>query len=238
MLHRANGGFLVIDALELLRHAFSWEALKRALKVREVRVENLGEEFSAVPNASLRPAPIPLELKVILIGPPVVYHLLYQLDDDFRQLFKIKADFSPELDWTAEHQANYAAFVSRWVRGNGLRRFDRAAVARTIEHGSRLREDQEKLSARLIEISDVVSEASFWAGCAGHEVIQARDVEMAIRKRQDRSSLLEERLQELVARGTIVIETGGTRVGQVNGLSILDLSDYAGTALALRRAAA
>ncbi len=226
-LHRANGGFLVIDALELLRHAFSWETLKRALKVREVRVENLGEEFSAVPSASLRPSPIPLGLKVILIGPPLIYHALYQLDDDFRELFKIKADFAPELDWTPEHQSNYAAFVSRWVRDNGLRHFDRAALARTIEYGSRLREDQGKLSARLIEISDVVSEASFWAGRAGHDVVQAGDVEVAIRKKEYRSSLLEERLQELVARGTIVIETGGARVGEVNGLSILDLGDYA-----------
>jgi lon-related putative ATP-dependent protease len=226
-LHRANGGFLVLDALELLRHAFSWEALKRALKVREVRVENLGEEFSAVPSASLRPAPIPLDVKVILIGSPLVYRLLYQLDDDFRELFKIRADFSPELDWTPEHHHNYAAFVSRWVRDNGLRHFDRAAVARLIEYGARLRDDQDKLSARLIEISDVVSEASFWAGRAGHEVVQAGDVGLAIGKREYRSSLLEERLQELVERGTIVIETAGARPGQVNGLSILDLGDYA-----------
>jgi lon-related putative ATP-dependent protease len=226
-LHRATGGFLVLDALELLRHAFSWDALKRALKVCEVRVENLGEEFSALPSASLRPAPIPLDVKVILIGPPLVYHLLYQLDDDFRELFKIKADFSPDLDWTPKHQANYAAFVSRWVRDNGLRHFDSGAVARVIEHGARLRDDQDKLSARLIDVSDLVSEASFWAGRAGHEIVQAADVDLAVRKKQYRSSLLEERLQELVDRGTIVIETKDTRVGQVNGLSILDLGDYA-----------
>ncbi|HZD88123.1 MAG TPA: ATP-binding protein [Gaiellaceae bacterium] len=226
-LHRANGGFIVLDALDLLRHAFSWEALKRALKSREVRVENLGEEFSALPSVSLRPAPIPLDVKVILIGPALLYHLLYQLDDDFRELFKVKADFSPDLDWTPEHHHNYAAFVSRWVRDNGLRHFDRAAVARTIEYGARLRDDQDKLSARLIEISDVVSEASFWAGRAGHEVVRADDVELAIRKKEYRSSLLEERLQELVERGTIVIETDGAQVGRVNGLSILELGDYA-----------
>lgn len=226
-LHRANGGFLVLDALEVLRHPFSWDALKRALKVREVRVENLGEEFSALPSASLRPAPIPLDVKVVLIGPPLVYHLLYQHDDDFRELFKVKADFSPELDWTPEHHRNYAAFVSRWVRENDLRHFDSAAVARTIEYGARLCDDQEKLSARLIEISDIVSEASFWAGRAGHEIVQTPDVELAIRKKEYRSSLLEERLKELVERGTIVIETDGTRIGQANGLSILDLGDYA-----------
>ena len=226
-LHRANGGFLVLDALEVLRHPFSWDALKRALKVREVRVENLGEEFSALPSTSLRAAPIPLDVKVVLIGTPVVYHLLYQMDDDFRELFKVKADFSPELDWTPEHHRNYAAFVSRWVRENGLRHFDRASVARMIEYGARLCEDQEKLSARLIEISDILSEASFWAGRAEHDVVQASDVELAIRKKEYRSSLLEERLQELVERGTIVIETDGSRVGQVNGLSILDVGDHA-----------
>jgi len=226
-LHRANGGFLVLDAIDVLRHPFSWDALKRALRVGEVRVENLGEEFSAIPSASLRPAPIPLDLKVVLIGPRIVHRLLYQLDDEFRELFKVKADFAPDLDWTPEHHRNYAAFVSRWVRENGLRHFDTAAVARTIEYGARLCDDQEKLSARLIEISDVVSEASFWAGRLGHDVVDAGDVELAIRKREYRSNLLEERLRELIARGTIVIEIDGSRVGQVNGLSILDLGDYA-----------
>jgi predicted ATP-dependent protease len=226
-LHRANGGFLVLDALEVLRHPFAWEALKRALKLGEVRVENLGEEFSALPSASLRPEPIPLDVKVILIGPRFVHRLLHQLDDDFRELFKVKADFSPELDWTPEHHRNYAAFIGRWVRDNDLRHFDAGAVARTIEYGARLCDDQEKLSARLIEVSDVASEASFWAGRLGHEVVEAGDVELAIAKREYRSNLIEERLRELVARGTIVIDVEGARVGQVNGLSILDVGDYA-----------
>jgi lon-related putative ATP-dependent protease len=225
-LHRANGGFLILDALEVLRHPFAWEALKRALTIGEVRIENLGEEFSAIPTASLRPAAVPLDLKVILIGTPFVYYVLYQLDDDFRELFKVKADFSPDLDWTPEHHANYAAFVSRCVRDNKLRHFDRTAVARLIEYGARLREDQQKLSARLIDISDVVSEASFWAGRLGHHVVEAGDVELSIRKREFRSSLLEERLQELVERGTLVIEVTGGRAGEVNGLSVLDLGDY------------
>jgi lon-related putative ATP-dependent protease len=225
-LHRANGGFLVLDALEVLRHPFSWDALKRALTIGEVRIENLGEEFSAVPTASLRPAAVPLDLKVILIGTPLIYHLLYRLDDDFRELFKVKADFSPDLDWSPEHQADYAAFVSRWVRDNKLRHFDRTAVARLIEYSARLREDQQKLSARLIEISDIVSEASFWAGRLGHHVVEVGDVELSIRKREFRSSLLEERIQELVERGTLVIEVDGTRIGQINGLSILDVGDY------------
>ena len=226
-LHRANGGFLVVDVLDLLRHPFAWEALKRAVRSAEARIESLGEEFSAVPIATLRPEPIPLDLKVVLIGSPLLYQLLFQLDDDFRELFKVKADFSPEFDWTTEHHRNYAAFVSRWVRENDLRHFDRAAVARLIEHGARLREDQRKLSARLIEISDLVSEASFWAEKAGHPLVEAGDVELAVRKKEFRSNLLEERVRELIRDGTIVIATEGERIGQVNGIAILDLGDYA-----------
>jgi lon-related putative ATP-dependent protease len=226
-LHRANGGFLLLEAAEVLRRPFAWEALKRALRDRQVRIENLGEEWSAVPTATLRPEPIPLDVKVCLVGSPLLYHLLYALDEDFRELFKVKADFAPDMDWSEEHLQSYAAFVSRWVRTAGLRHFDREAVARLVEHGARLREDQHKLSARLLDISDVVSEASFWAGQAGREVVAREDVERAIERREYRSSLLEERIRELIAQGTIRIDTDGSRVGQVNGLSILDLGDYA-----------
>jgi lon-related putative ATP-dependent protease len=225
-LHRANGGFLVLDLLDVLRHPFAWEALKRALRSAETRIENLAEEFSPVPSASLRPGPIPLDVKVVLLGSPLHYHLLYRLDEDFRELFKVKADFALELDWTSEHERNYAAFVSRCVRENELRHFDRAAVAKVIEHSGRLCESQRKLSTRLLEISDLVGEASFWAGKLGHALVEPGDVELAIRKQEYRSSLLEERVQELISDGTIVIETSGERVGQVNGISILDLGDY------------
>ena len=226
-LHRANGGFLVLEALELLRHPFAWEALKRAMRGRQVKIENLGEEFSAVPTATLRPEPIPLDLKVVLIGSPLLYHLLYQLDEDFRELFKVKADFAPDMDWSDEHFTSYAAFVARQVRERRLRHFDRSALARLIEQGARLREDQEKLSTRLIEIADVVTEASFWAGQEGRELVSAGDVDRAIAARDYRSSLLEERVQEWIRKGTIRIDTEGERVGQVNGIAILDLGDYA-----------
>jgi lon-related putative ATP-dependent protease len=226
-LHRANGGFLVLDALDVLRHPFAWEALKRALSAREARIENLGEEFSAVPSASLRPEPVPLETKVILLGSPQLYHLLYALDEDFRELFKVKADFAPELDWTAQHERDYAAFISRCVRENALRHFDRTAVARVIEYGGRLRESRRKLSTRLLDVSDVVSEASFWAGRNGHPLVEAADVDLAVRKKEYRSSLLEERVQELISEGTLVVETDGGRVGRLNGLAIVDLGDHA-----------
>src|SRR5581483_4457462 len=110
-LQRANGGFLVLEALDVLRHPFAWDALERALRSREVRIENLGEELSALPSASLRPEPIPVDVKVVLLGSTQLFHLLYALDEDFRELFKVKAHFSPELEWTSDHERNYAAFV-------------------------------------------------------------------------------------------------------------------------------
>jgi lon-related putative ATP-dependent protease len=225
-LHRANGGFLVLDMLDVLKHPFTWESLKRALRGREVRIENLGEEFSAIPSATLTPAPIPLDVKVVLIGSPLLYRLLLQLDEDFRKLFKVKAEFAPEMEWSDEHFAGYAAFVRRCVDEAGLCHFDRSAVARLIEHGARLREHQQKLSARLLEISDVVSEASFWAGKAARKTVRASDVDRAVAEREYRSDLVEERIRELIVAGTIVIDIDGERCGQVNGLSIVDLGDH------------
>jgi lon-related putative ATP-dependent protease len=226
-LQRANGGFLVLHVLDVLAAPFAWDALKRALIGGEVTIENLGEQYSALPTERLRPEPIPLDVKVILLGPPAVYSLLYQLDPDFQELFKVKADFAPDMDWNDEHQSLYAAFISRRVREEGLRHFDREAMARIIEEGARLREDQRKLSSRLRDIADVVSEANYWAGKAGHDLVQAADVNQAIAGRKYRSNLVEERLQEMIDNGTIMIDTAGARGAQVNGVAVIDLGGYA-----------
>jgi lon-related putative ATP-dependent protease len=225
-LHRANGGFLVLEAPALFRQPFAWEALKRALRERAVRIENLVEQFALLPTATITPEPVELSVKVVLIGPPVVYHLLHALEEDFPELFKVKADFAPDMPWSDEHVAGYAAFVSRCVREGGLRHFDASAVARVVERGSRLREHQGKLSTRLREIADVVTEASFWAERAGRELVRAEDVDRATAARERRSNLLEERIQEQIGEGTLMIATEGARTGQVNGLSIIDLGDY------------
>lgn len=225
-LHRANGGFLLVHLLDLLRQPFAYEALKRCLRSREIRIENLGEQYSPVPTATLRPEPIELDAKVVLVGPPLLYHLLYALDEDFRELFKVKVDFAPDMEWSEDQIGNYAAFVSRCVRTAGLRHFDRSAVARVVEHGSRVREHQGKLSTRLLEISDLVAEASFWAEGAGRELVTAEDVDRAVAEKDFRSNLLEERIRELIGEGTLLIDVAGERTGQVNGLSIADLGDY------------
>jgi len=225
-LQRANGGFLVLQVLDVLAAPFAWEALKRALIGGEVTIENLGEQYSALPTERLRPEPIPLDIKVILLGSPAAYSLLYQLDPDFQELFKVKADFAPDMDWTDEHQNLYVAFISRRVREGGLRHFDREAIARVIEEGARLREDQRKLSSRLRDIADVVAEAHYWAGKAGHDLVQAADVEQAIARRKYRSNLIEERIGEMIDNGTIMIDTSDAREAQVNGVSVIDLGGY------------
>jgi predicted ATP-dependent protease len=224
-LHRANGGFLLLEALDLFRHPFAWDALKRALHGREARIEDLGQEFSSFPTSGLRPEPIPLDVKVVLIGPPIVYRLLYLLDEEFRELFKVKADFALDMEWDGEADAGYAGFASRYARDAGLRHLDRAAVARLIELGGRLAEDQRKVSTRLIEIADAISEASHWAGVAGREVATAEDVDRAVSEREYRSNLVEERVREWTANGTIMIDTSGARVGTLNGISIVELGD-------------
>lgn len=225
-LQRANGGFLVLEAADVLAHPFSWAALKRALRTREVRIENLAEEVSPLPVATLRPEPVPLDLKVVLVGTHQLFQLLHQLDEDFPELFKVKAEFAPDMAWDEQSYASYGGAIARWVRDNGLRHFDRGAVARVIEHGGALVEDRRKLSTRLLEISDLVAEASFWAGRAGRDTVTAADVERADRERRSRSALVEERLQEMIDDGTIAITTTGERVGQVNGLAVLDTGDH------------
>src|SRR5262249_39271520 len=201
---------------------YAFEALKRCLHAREVRIENLAEQYSPVPTATLRPEPIPLDLKVVLIGTPGLYHLHYALDEDFRELFKVKVDFAPDMDWSDENVTSYAAFLSRRVRAAGLRHFDRSAVARIVERGARLRDHQGKLSTRLLEISDLAEEASFWAGKAGRELVSAADVDTAIARKEYPSSLPE----ELIDERPLAIGLEGERVGQVNAISVADLGDY------------
>jgi lon-related putative ATP-dependent protease len=226
-LHRANGGFLVLEALDLLRHPFAWDALKRALRTGEVAIENPAEEYTSVPTSTLRPEPIPIDVKVILVGSRRIYQLLYQLDEDFRELFRVKADFAPRMEWNARNHRAYAAFVSRWVRENKLLHFDATAVARLIEHGARLSGSQRKLSTRLIEIADVATEASFVAARDDRRAVCRSDVSAAIRRRHYRSNLVEEQLQEMIDDGTLVIDTSGSRIGSINGLSVYALGDYA-----------
>lgn len=225
-LHRANGGYIVLQALDVLLQPFVWETLKRSLRSQELAIENIAEQYSPLPTAALRPEPIPLDVKVILVGPPLLYYLLYFFDPEFPKLFKVRADFDVEMPLTPETLQAYAAFISARCRDLDLPHFDRSGVARIVEHSLRLTENQRKLSTRFLEIESLISEAAHWARQNQHPLVTAADVDRAIAEREYRANLLEERFHEWIAEGTIAIETTGQQIGQINGLSIIPLGDY------------
>lgn len=225
-IHRANGGYLVLHALDVLTNFMSWDALKRVLESKEIKIQNIGEQFRLFPAATLEPDPIPVNIKVILIGSPLIYYLLYQYDEDFRDLFKVRADFDVEMENTRQQTRRYATFVAARCKEDNLRPFHRTGVAKIVEYGSRLTEDQKKLSTRFKEISDLISEASFWAQQDNNSSVKAEHVNKALEQKIYRSNMIERKIQEMIEDGTILINTDGAVVGQVNGISILALGDY------------
>ncbi len=225
-LLQANGGYLIIQALDVLRNFFTWEGLKRCIKNREVVIEPISEQFGMVSMPGLKPEAVPIKVKVIMIGSPFIYHLLYVLDEDFRKLFKVKSDFDVQTPLNVENIHEYAAFISSFCRRENLLQFNREAVAKVVEHGVRISGDKEKLSTRFIEIADLISEADFWAQKDKAQEVSGQHVDMAIREKIRRSSIIEEKIQELIAQGTIMIDTEGMVSGQVNGISVIDLGSY------------
>lgn len=223
-LHRANGGYLVLQARDILADSWAWQSLKRALSEGVIRIED--RPALTVSVVGLDPEPIPLDVKVILIGSPYLYYLLYVGDEEFRELFKVKADFSTEMDRTPENENLYALFIRARCEEECLRPFDRMAVARVVEYGSRLAEDQYRLSIRFREVTDLLREADYWAGKAGREVATGEDVERAIAERIYRANRVEEEVRRVITEGTLMIETEGAVVGQVNGLSIHTVGDH------------
>lgn len=226
-LHRANGGYLILDARELLLQPYAWEALKRALRAREIRIESLAQALSLISTVSLEPETVPLDVKVVLVGERLLYYLLYQYDPDFGELFKVEADFNEEMARTPENDLLYARLIATIARKEGLRPFDRAAVAQVIEHSARIAGDAEKLSAHLLSMTDLLREADYHADTSGNGVVTAADVQRAIEAQIRRADRLRERMQENIQRGTLLIDTSGARVGQVNGLSLIVLGNYA-----------
>ena len=226
-IHRANGGYLLLPAAEVLGQPLLWLKLKEALRARCIRLENPAEEFALIPTRTLTPSQIDLDVKVVMVGSARLYQLAYTLDEDVRKLFRVKAEFDWCVPWDHAAEQGYAAFVSAQVRDSGLRHFDAEAVARLIEHGSRLADDQDRLSTRFVEIGGLAAEAGHWAGLAGRELVGVEHVEQAIAHKLTRSNLLEEKLQEMISEGALIVTVDGECVGQVNGLSLLDLGDYA-----------
>ncbi len=225
-LHRANGGYLVVDALDLLRNLFSYESLKRAIRQREVKIEDMWEQYKMVTSSTLKPEPIPLDVKVILVGNPHIYYLLYNMDEEYRELFKVKADFESRMERNESTMRRYAEFISAKCDEEGLRHFHCSGVSRVIEYGSRLADHQDKLSSKFSVVADLVREAHYWAGKEDSDLVKGEHVERAMKERIYRNSRIEDRMREMMQEDTIIVETSGKRVGQVNGLAVLSMGDY------------
>lgn len=225
-LHRANGGYLVLDCRDLLMNYFSYEALKRCLRNKAIKIEDISEQARLVSMAWLKPEPIPFACKVILIGDPRLYSLLHQFDHDFRKYFKVRADFNHYLNNTWANVTKYAQFVAGQCRENELPHFDRSAVSCVVEYAARLVDDQTKLSSRFLDIADIVKEAAHYAHQQQRDIVTSEHVRLAIVARRYRSSRIEEVLQQLLLDGTILVDVEGEVVGQLNGLSVYQQGDY------------
>ncbi len=225
-VHRANGGFLIVRALDVLRSPFSWDGLKRTIKTRKIYLEDLAEQLGILTTKTLKPEPIPFCGKVILIGDPFIYHLLYLFDETFREIFKVKAHLDIWVDRDELRTNQFLRAVANMVRRDKLRPVEATGLARLIEFSCELSGRQDKLSLKLPEIRDVLREADFWAGREGAEKITRAHVQKAVDERRFRASLPEEHLQEMIEKDLIKINTDGELVGSINGLSIYDLGDY------------
>jgi lon-related putative ATP-dependent protease len=225
VLH-ANGGYLLLNALDVLRNPFSWDALKRIIKKNEVKIEDVAELYGFT-SGGIKPEPIPVSLKIIMLGSPWLYYLLYYYDEDFRDIFKVKSDFDTQTDSSKDEKMRYANFIGVMVQKDGLLPFDRAAVAGVVDHAVRLAEKRNKLSLRFSDLSDLVREASYWAAQAGNAVVTGGHVDKALEEKVYRANLVDERIQELFAEGTLMVDVSGSAVAQVNGLSVYDIGDFA-----------
>ncbi|HHW56956.1 MAG TPA: AAA family ATPase [Clostridia bacterium] len=225
-LHRANGGYLVLQAKDLLAYPYAWDALKRSLKTGKVIIENISSQYGFLSISSLKPEPIKLYVKVILIGTPYLYYLFYNYDEDFSKLFKIKVDFNEEMELNEENMKNMASFIKTHCIENNLKPFDREGVAKVIEYSTRLSEDQNKLTTRFNEIVEVLYEADVWAGLEGSQVVTGVHVKKAIEEKIKRINKLEEKVLEYFKKDIYLIDAEGERVGVVNGLAVINLGDY------------
>jgi lon-related putative ATP-dependent protease len=222
----ANGGYLVVNALDILINPGVWEGLKRVLKNKEVRIEDLSEQLGIFTTSGLKPQPIPIDAKVIMIGNAHIYQILFSVDEDFKRIFKVKADFDYQIPRDEEIMGNYAAFISSCCNREKLKHFDRTGVAKVIEYGARIVEDQNRLSARFSDIIDIIREANYWAGQDDSTVVRGEHVEKTVEEKVYRTNLVQERIQELIAEETLLVDLAGNKIGQLNGLAVYDLGDF------------
>lgn len=225
-LHKANGGYLILDALKILSQPHAWDTLKRTLKAGEIKIESLEKTLSLISTMPLEPDPIPLHVRVILIGDRLLYYLLEALDPEFKNLFKIPADFEEELPKTPETLKRYAQVLATLARKEGLLPLTRDAVIRVVQQGARELEDARKVSTHLRTIADLLKEADYRARRSNRKVITQADVQAAIDARTYRNDRLRTKLQELIERDALLIDVTGRRVGQINGLTVISLGSF------------
>lgn len=225
--HRANGGYILLDAEKVLRNFMAWEGLKRILRTGEICIENLGEQYGAIPVSSLRPEPIPVNVKVIMVGTRYLYRMLQIYDPEFQKMFKIKADFDIDMTRTQETEKEMALFVSSFIeKEENIKPFTADGVGEVIEWSCRLADHQNRMSTQFNRITEVIVEASAWAGMDGSDVVNSEHVYQAIQEKRFRSNLIQERIDRAFHENLIRIDTKGRSVGQINGLAVLSLGDY------------
>jgi len=225
-LHAANGGYLILEARKLLTQPYAWEGLKRALRNDEIRIESPGQALGLMRTVTLEPEAIPLDVKIVLVGERMLYYLLDALDPDMDRLFKVMADFEEQIDRDDEHEEKYADLIATMIADEDLRPFDRSAIAHVMERSTRLVSDTEKLSGHVEHIRDLAQEASYWAGQDDADTVTDVHVQRAIDAQVRRADRMRDRIQESIERETIYIDTGGEAVGQINGLSYLDVGGF------------
>ena len=225
-LHAANGGFLLIDALDLLQQDVSWETLKRALREAQIRIANLAEILDRSQAVTIQPQAIPLDIKIVLFGEPWLYYRLRELDPDFAEFFKVQADFSTTADRDDINCGQLLRVFASVARSNGLKHLDRGGAARMIDEAARMAGDAEKVSVRTSRLTDLLREADHFAGASGRTVITAEDVKLAVDAKEDRAGRIKALEQELIRRNIIFIDTDGAKAGQINALTVLSLAGF------------
>lgn len=225
-LHQANGGYIIFQMREILNNPISWEMLKRALKTEEINIENYNRLIGLAITDSLKPEPIPLDVKVIIIGDIYTYDLLYTYDDDFRKLFKVMADFDVEMNKDSQNLANMGYFIANQCKTNGLRHLDKKAVERIIEYSSRIAEHKDKLSTNFNQIIEILYEADFWANEEKADLVNESHVLRAIDEKISRVNKYEEKINEMFKEGTLILDIDGVRVGEINGLAVIGTGEY------------
>jgi len=225
-MHKANNGFIVMPVEDLFKNMFSWDSLKMSLRDKKITIEEASEKLGIISTKGLKPEPIPLNIKVILIGIPYHYNILYNADSEFKKHFKVKADYDLVMKRDSANIKNYARFICTLCIKENLNHLKSSAVTKILEYGTRLSGDQNKISTRFSEISNIITEANYYAKTSGSSFIKEEHITKAIEEKYYRSNLIQEKIREMMKDGTMLIDTTGNVIGQVNGLSVLSLGDY------------